>query len=105
MIADGATIAGYGAAAKATTLLAYCGIDRRHLDYVCDLNDVQAGPLTWAATISRSFRPPRSPTDPPDYVLILAWNFATEIMAQNQAFAAAGGKFIVPVPEPIVVDS
>ncbi len=104
LVADGSTIAGYGAAAKATTLLAFCGIDRRHLAYVCDLNTYKQGRYMGGNHLP--IVPPSAlATDPPDYVLILAWNFATEIMAQNQAFAAAGGKFIVPVPEPMVVDS
>lgn len=99
---DGGRIAGYGAAAKATTLLAYCGIDRDDLEYVCDLNEYKQGRYMGGNHLP--IRPPSAlQEDRPDYVLILAWNFATEIMSQNAAFAEAGGRFIVPVPEPEVV--
>ena len=101
--ADGGRIAGYAAAAKATTLLAYCDLDGRHLDYVCDLNEYKQGRYMGGNHLE--IVPPSTLLeDRPDHVLILAWNFATEIMAQNRAYAEAGGSFIVPVPEPRVVD-
>jgi SAM-dependent methyltransferase len=101
--AGGATIAGYGAAAKATTLLAYCGIDKQHLEYVCDLNVYKQGKFMGGNKLA--IHPPSMLAENrPDYVMILAWNFATEIMAQNEEFARAGGRFIVPVPRPHVVE-
>ena len=97
--ADGKRVAAYGAAAKATTMLAYCGLTGEDIDFIADLNPRKTGwmmpggqfPITSGSALAE---------EQPDYVLLLAWNFAKEIMAQQQAYREAGGKFIVPVPQP-----
>lgn len=95
---DGATIAGYGAAAKATTFLAYLKIERSLLDFIVDLSPDKVGLFMGGNHIPilpvAALREKR-----PDYLLILAWNFADEIIRQQSGYRAMGGKLIVPIPE------
>jgi SAM-dependent methyltransferase len=101
--AAGRSLAAYGASAKGTTLLSYVGLDGRHLDFVVDRSTVKQGLFTPGTHL-----PIRGPEHllerMPDYVLLLTWNFADEILLQQHEYRLRGGRFIVPVPSPIVVD-
>jgi SAM-dependent methyltransferase len=98
----GRRIVGYGAPGKGNTLLNYCGIRTDLLDFTVDRNPYKHGRYLPGTRI-----PIKSPealdAAEPDYVLILPWNLKTEIMSQLGHIRAWGGKFIVPIPQPMIV--
>ena len=99
---EGKRIAAYGAPAKGNTLLNYCGIGVDLVPYTMDRNPLKVG--TFTPGMHLPVRPASTLLeDMPDYVLILAWNFADEIMQQQAAYSAAGGRFILPIPAPSII--
>ena len=99
---EGKRIAAYGAAAKGNTLLNYCGIGPETLEYVADKSPLKQGLYTPGMHVP-VVEASRLAADRPDYTLILAWNMADEIVAEQEAYRAAGGRFIVPIPDPALI--
>ena len=99
---EGKRIVGYGAPAKGNTLLNYCGIGAKDLDYIQDTTPVKQGLYTPGMHIP-VVPPERFQGDTPDVALMLAWNYEKEILGKEEAFRKRGGKFLIPIPTPRIV--
>lgn len=104
MKAEGLSLAGYGAPAKGNTLLNYCGIGPDLLPYTVDRSPLKVGRLTPGMHIP-VIAADELAARQPDRTLILAWNFAEEIQRQQATYRAQGGRFIVPIPEPRLLET
>lgn len=98
----GKKIVAVSAPAKGMTLLNYCGLTNRHIAFVTEKARLKIGRYTPGGHI------PIVPdeallTEKPDYALLLAWNFAEEIIHNNEEYKKRGGKFIIPIPSPKIL--
>ncbi len=101
---EGKKVAAYGASAKGNTLLNYFNIKSDNIEFIADdtpekQNHFAPGshiPILESSAIER---------ENPDYLMLLAWNFAKELIRKTSDFEEKGGKYIVPVPEVKVVTS
>jgi SAM-dependent methyltransferase len=94
----GQSVAAYGASAKGSTLLNYCGLGQETLDFVADRSTHKQGRLT-PGTHLPIVPPEELAKRRPDHTLLLTWNFADEILEQQRAYRERGGMFIIPIPE------
>ena len=99
---NNAKIIGYGATYKSSTILNYCGLDTKFIDYFTDTTENKQGKFTPGTHI-----PIIKPTDEInskiDYVFLGAWNFKKEIFNKEKKFIERGGKFISHVPYPQII--
>jgi hypothetical protein len=99
---EGKSIVGYGAPGKGNTLLNYCGIRTDFLDFTVDRNPYKHGKYLPGTHIP--IHPPSRLDDvKPDYIFILPWNLKDEIMNQLAYTREWGAKFIIPIPEAVVL--
>jgi SAM-dependent methyltransferase len=96
--AKGKRVAGYGAPAKGNTLLGYLEIGPDLVAYIADRSRLKQGRFTPGVHIP-VVPPERLLADQPDYVVLFAWNFVDEVLAQQAEYRKKGGKFILPVPK------
>ena len=99
---EGKRVVAYGAAAKGTVLLNYCGVGPETLEFVADRSPHKQGRyMPGVHVLIQS--PERILETMPDYVLLLVWNIADEVLGQQSEYRRRGGKFIIPIPQVRIV--
>jgi hypothetical protein len=90
---QGKTIVGYGSPAKATTVLNYYGINSESIDYIIEDNELKHNLFLPGMRIPIKSKS-EALTNPPDYILVLAWNFLEDIKKNNPDLEDLGCKFV-----------
>ena len=91
---EGKSIVGYGSPAKATTVLNYFGIDGESIDYIIEDNELKHGKLLPGVRIPIKGKNGSLDENPPDNILVLAWNFFDYIKSNNEELVNKGCEFI-----------
>lgn len=99
---EGKRIVGNGAPAKGNALLNDCSIGPEMIDYLAEINPLKQGLYTPGMRIP-VVSLEKLHQDNPEYMLILPWNIKDDIIKQEQEFKRRGGKFIIPIPSPIII--
>lgn len=100
----GKRIAAYGASAKGSTLLNFVGEPARCIEFIADRSPHKHG--RFSPGLHRPILPAEALSErAPDFAVLLAWNFAEEIMRQQRAYLQLGGRFLIPVPKPQLAPS
>jgi SAM-dependent methyltransferase len=94
----GKKVVGYGAAAKGSTLLNYCGIGREFMEYVVDRSPHKQGLLLPGMRLP-IYAPAHVFETKPDYLFVLAWNLKEEILRTMGGIKQWGGRFVLPIPK------
>ena len=95
-------IVGYGAPAKGTTLLNFYEVGPKIIDYIIDTTPIKQGLYVPGVHIP-IYHPEKLYQSKPDYILLLAWNYADTILEKEKDLREMGVKFIIPVPEVKIV--
>ena len=104
MSGEGLTVAGYGAPAKGNTLINMCRLGAEEIAFCTDTTEQKQGRLIAGTRIP--IRPPdHADLHRPDAYLLLAWNYAKEVVDREFAYLASGGRFVVPIPDVVTVSS
>ncbi|WP_295431732.1 class I SAM-dependent methyltransferase [uncultured Thiodictyon sp.] len=99
---EGKRVVGYGASGRANTIIQYCGITHEHMEYMVDDAGAKHGFFTPGSHFE--IRPSSSlQDDPPDYLLLFAWGYYSEIAEKHRSFFGAGGRMILPLPDVRVI--
>jgi C-methyltransferase len=104
VVAEGKSVAGYGAPTKGSVLLNACGLGHEDVRFCSDTTTLKQGKILPGSRIP-IWSPEQASDHVPDYYLLLAWNYAPEIISREKSFLKNGGRFIVPIPEPRVISA